>query len=725
MSSKVLTHGKVRIFMKKTILRGMTNLMMLLALMSMPTPVLAEENPLLKPWAGPHGGVPPFDQVTPERLGLALEASLETYRADIKEIAESSEPPTFDNTIAALEHAGEEFDRVATLFEVFSSTMNGPKIQEMEREWSPRFSAIADETIQNKALFERIDVIYQAREAAHLTAEQDRLLWLVHNRFVKKGAQLNDEQKKELTRLNGRLATLFTEFGLNLLGDEEKEKVVLDSTDDLAGLPDSMIDAAAAEAEELGLEGKWVIRNTRSSADPFLTYSERRDLREKVWKMWVSRGDNPGERDNNPLVSEILKLRAQRAKLLGFPTHAHWQLSDAMARNPENAMELMEKVWKPAVGRVAEEVADMEAVAKEMGEDISIEPWDYRFYAEKVRKKKYDLDASELKPYLQLDKLLEAQFWVAEQIYGLSFSEVDGMPVYHKDVRVFEVTGTDHKKHVGYWYFDPYAREGKRSGAWMSEYRTQEAFDQTVTPIVSNNSNYIKGKPGEPVLISWDDAETMFHEFGHALHGLLSKVNYPTLAGTNVSRDFVEFPSQINEHWLSTPEVLNKFALHYKTGEPMPPELIEKVKKAATFNQGFSTVEYLASALVDMKLHLAGVEDIDARAFEKETLDGLGMPRAIVMRHRIPQFAHVFSGDYYSAGYYSYLWSEVLDQDAWNAFEEKGNPYNQEVADRFVEHILSAGNTQDSAKAYLDFRGKEPSIKPLLEARGFPTDGVE
>lgn len=698
--------------------------MILLALMSLPTPVVAEDNPLLKPWTGPHGGVPPFDQVTPERLGQALEESLEAYRADINRIAQSPAPPTFQNTIAALERSGEAFGRVVTLFDVYSSNMNGPEIQKLEREWSPKFSAISDEVIQNKALFKRIDAIYQAREAAHLTPEQERLLWLEHNRFVKKGAQLDDEQKKELSELNSRLATLYTEFGQNLLADEENEKVVLDSKDDLAGLPESMIEAAAAEAEELGLEGKWVIRNTRSSADPFLTYSERRDLREKVWKMWVSRGDNGGKTDNNAIVAEILRLRAQRAKLLGFPTHAHWQLADAMAKNPDNAMELMEKVWKPAVARVAEEVADMEAVARERGEDITVKPWDYRFYAEKVRKKKYDLDATELKPYLQLEKLLEAQFWVAEEMYGLSFAEVEGFPVFHPDVRVFEVTNPK-GDHVGYWYFDPYAREGKRSGAWMSEYRTQEAFDKTVTPIVSNNSNYIKGKPGEPVLISWDDAETMFHEFGHALHGLLSKVNYPTLAGTNVSRDFVEFPSQINEHWLSTPQVLNRFALHYKTGEPMPPELIEKVEKAATFNQGFSTVEYLASALVDMKLHLAGEVEIDPRKFEKELLRELGMPDSIVMRHRIPQFAHIFSGDYYSAGYYSYLWAEVLDQDAWNAFEASGNPYNKEVADRFVKHILSAGNTQEPSSAYRDFRGQEPSIKPLLEARGFPTNGVK
>lgn len=698
--------------------------MMLFALMSLPTPVLAEDNPLLKPWTGPHGGVPPFDQVKPELLDPALEQSMQQYRADIKRIAENTEAPTFDNTIAALEHAGGEFEKVATLFSVFSSTMNGPEIRKLETAWSPKFSAISDEIIQNEKLFARIDAIYQSRKAAHLTPEQERLLWLTHNRFVKRGAQLNDFQKKKLSDMNSRLATLYTQFGQNLLADEENDKVVLDNRDDLLGCPDSLIEAAAAEAEEMGLKGKWVIKNTRSSADPFLTYAENEKLREKVWRMWVSRGDNGGETDNNAIVTEILQLRVKKANLLGFPTHAHWQLSDAMSKTPENAMALMMKVWKPAVARVAEEVADMQEVAKERNEDPNIEPWDYRFYAEKVRKKKYDLDAAELKPYLQLEKLLEAQFWVAEELYELKFSEVEGLPVYHADVRVFEVTNLK-DDHVGYWYFDPYAREGKRSGAWMSEYRTQEAFDKTITPIVSNNSNYIKGQPGEPVLISWDDAETMFHEFGHALHGLLSKVKYPTLAGTNVARDYVEFPSQINEHWLSTPEVLNRFALHYKTGEPMPQALIDKVEKAATFNQGFGTVEYLASALMDMKLHLAGDGKIDPRKFEKETLDGLGMPSSIVMRHRVPQFAHVFSGDYYSAAYYSYLWAEVLDQDAWNAFKEGGNPYNKAVADKFVKHILSSGNTQEPADAYEAFRGQEPSIKPLLEARGFPTEGVE
>jgi peptidyl-dipeptidase Dcp len=698
--------------------------MMFFALMAIPSPALAQDettNPLLQPWSGPNGGLPPFDVARPELFGPALRSSIDMYRRDIERIANNKATPTFANTIEAMEKAGKEFGRVASLFDTYANTMNGPEIQALETEWSPRFAALRDEVIQNELLFKRIQTLYKAREKSDLNPEQDRLLWLTYNDFVRSGAQLSPQDKKKLSDINARLAVLYTQFGQNLLSDEEKGRVVVDRLEDLAGLPESMIESAAEDAKELGLEGKWVIRNTRSSAEPFLVYAENRPLRKKVWEMFVSRGDLGGDTDNNGIASEILKLRYQRAQLLGFETHAHWQLAETMAKTPANAMELMEKVWKPAVARVAEEVEDMQAVARERGEQLTIEPWDYRFYAEKVRKKKYDLDAAVLKPYLQLEKLLEAQFWVAEEMYGLSFSEVEGVPVYHPDVRVFEVTDRD-RKHVGYWYFDPYAREGKRSGAWMSEYRTQEAFDQVVSPIVSNNSNYLKGKPGEPVLISWDDAETMFHEFGHALHGLLSQVSYPTLAGTNVARDFVEFPSQINEHWLSTPQVLKRFALHYQTGEPIPDELIEKLERASTFNQGFSTVEYLSSALVDMLLHLAGGADIDTDAFERETLEELGMPSSIVMRHRIPQFAHVFSGDGYSAGYYSYLWSEVLDQDAWKAFEEGGDPFNREVAERFRLHVLSAGNKKDPAEAYREFRGGDPSIVPLLEARGFPIE---
>jgi peptidyl-dipeptidase Dcp len=451
----------------------------------------------------------------------------------------------------------------------------------------------------------------------------------------------------------------------------------------------------------------------------FLTYSDRRDLREKVWTTFYSRGDHGDAKDNNQIITEILKLRAERARLLGYQTHAHWRLENTMARTPERAMQLMEAVWKPAVARVREEVADMQAVADKEGAKIKIEPWDYRYYAEKVRKAKYDLDQNEVKPYLQLEKLREGMFWVAGQLFGFQFSPVTDVPVYHPDVRVYKVTDPAGKQ-VGLWYFDPYARPGKQSGAWMNAYRSQERFEKDITTIVSNNTNFVKGKPGEPILISWDDATALFHEFGHALHGLSSNVTYPSLAGTAVPRDYVEFPSQLLEHWLSTPEVLNKFALHYQTGQPMPAALLEKIQKASRFNQGFSTVEYLASALVDMKLHLAGDQTIDPDKFEKDTLAALGMPSEIVMRHRTPQFGHVFSGDGYSAGYYSYIWSDTLSADAWEAFTAGGGAYDKAVAKRLRDDIFSIGNTVDPAEAYKKFRGREPGIAALMRKRGFP-----
>jgi peptidyl-dipeptidase Dcp len=460
--------------------------------------------------------------------------------------------------------------------------------------------------------------------------------------------------------------------------------------------------------------------NTRSSIEPFLTYSSRRDLREKAWRMFVNRGDNGDVNDNNAIISEVLQLRAERAKLLGYQTHAHWRLENAMAKTPERAMQLMEAVWKPAVARVREEVADMQALADKEGAKIKIEPWDYRYYSEKVRKAKYDLDQNEVKPYLQLEKLREGMFWVAGELFNFSFTPVKDVPVFHPDVRVWEVKDKTSGKHVGLWYFDPYAREGKRSGAWMNAYRNQERLDGNITTIVSNNSNFVNGKPGEPVLISWDDATTLFHEFGHALHGLSSNVTYPSLSGTNVARDYVEFPSQLLEHWVSTPEVLQKFAVHYQTGKPIPQDLVERIKKAGTFNQGFSTIEYLASALVDMKLHLAGSQKIDADAFERETLAQIGMPGEIVMRHRTPQFGHVFSSDGYSAGYYSYLWSDVLNADAFEAFNEAaGGPYDKTIAKKLRQYIFSVGNTIDPAEAYKKFRGRDPQTEALMRKRGF------
>jgi peptidyl-dipeptidase Dcp len=678
-------------------------------------------NPLLAAWTGPYGGTPPFDRVRVEDFKPALEAGMAENLAEVQRIATNPEAPTFENTLAALERAGHTLDRVSSVYGVWSSTMNGPEFQAVEREMAPRLAAFSDRITQNDALFRRIAAVYQSPDTMRLTPEQRRLAWLYHTNFVRAGARLDATAKERLSAINQRLAGLYTQFSQNILADETNLVLTLDSEADLAGLPESLRTSAAAAAASRSLPGKWVITNTRSSIDPFLTYSTRRDLRERAWKMFVSRGDLGGATDNNAIITEILKLRAERANLLGYPTHAHWRLENAMAKTPERAMQLMEGVWPAAVARVRQEVADMEALAAREGAAVDVQPWDYRFYQEKVRKARYDLDQNQVKPYLQLERLREGMFWVAGEVFGFDFKPVTGIPVYHPDVRVWEVTDRASGRHVGLWYFDPYARPGKRSGAWMNAYRNQERFNGEVTTIVSNNANFSKGAPGQPLLVSWDDGITLFHEFGHALHGLSSNVTYPSLAGANVARDYVEFPSQLLESWLSTPQVLQRFATHYQTGEPIPQELVDRIKQAGTFNQGFGTVEYLASALVDMKLHLAGTRPIDPDAFERQTLAELGMPAEIVMRHRTPQLGHVFAGDGYSAGYYSYLWSDVLSADAAEAFREApGGLYDPAVAKRLRDYIFSIGNTMDPAEAYRRFRGRDPSVDALMRKRGFP-----
>jgi len=686
------------------------------------TTAVAADNPLLRPWAGPFGGVPPFDQASPALLAPALEEGMALHLQELQAIADNPVPPTFENTIAAMERSGRALDRAATVYYIYGSTLSDDAVQQVERDIEPKLAAFRDRITQNEKLFKRIASVYATRESAGLTPEQQRLTWLVHNNFVRAGAKLDASAKQRLAEINQSLAGLFTRFSQNLLADESERFLVLQSEADLAGLPESLRAGFAADAERRGQKGKWIVANTRSSVEPFLTYSTRRELREKVWRTFVNRGDNGDARDNNALIGEILQLRAERAGLLGYATHAHWRLEDSMARTPERAMELMEAVWKPAVLRVREEVADMQKLADAESAGIRIEPWDYRYYAEKVRKAKYDLDTNELKPYLQLEKLREGMFYVAGELFGMRFSELAAgtVPVYHPDVRVWRVDDAAGKL-VGLWYFDPYARVGKQSGAWMNAYRNQERFDGAVTTIVSNNSNFVKGKPGEPVLISWDDAVTLFHEFGHALHGLSSNVTYPSVSGTNVARDYVEFPSQLLEHWLPVKEVLDRFAVHYQTGKPIPAELVAKVERAKTFNQGFATVEYLSAALIDMKLHLAARKDsrIDADAFERETLTSLGMPKEIVMRHRTPQFGHVFSGDGYSAGYYSYLWADTLTADAWDAFVESKGAWDKDVAQRLRDNVFSIGNTRDPADAYRSFRGRDPGIEALMRKRGF------
>jgi peptidyl-dipeptidase Dcp len=687
-------------------------------------PVTQQEqapNPLLAPWSGPYGGVPPFDVAKVELLGPALEAAMTEALANVDAIAADPAPATFANVIAAQERAGRTLSRVLAVYNIYSNNLGTPDFQAVEREMEPKLAAYRDRINQNEALFKRVAAVYESPDKTALTPEQQRLVWLRYTNMVRAGARLDAEQKAEVATINQRLASLFTSFGQNVLADETHNFMVIEQQEDLAGLPDSFIAGAVAAAKRRGIDGWWVVNNTRSSVEPFLTFSDRRELREKVWRTFVDRGDEADEHDTNAIAAEILASRARRAELLGYPTHAHWRLENTMARNPERTLELMEAVWTPAVARVREEVADMQAIADAEGAGVTIEPWDYRYSAEKVRKAKYDLDENEIKPYMQMDKLLEGAFWAVGQLYGLQFEPLaeGAVPVYHPDVRVWKVSN-EAGKHVGLFFFDPYARPGKRSGAWMNAYRIQERFDGAVLPIVSNNTNFMKGAEGQPVLISWDDASTLFHEFGHAVQGLLSDVNYPSLAGTSVVRDYVELSSQLMEHWLPTREVLDRFALHYQTGKPMPDDLVARIEKAETFNEGFATIEYLSAALMDMRLHLAGATPIDIDAFERKMLAELGMPKEIVMRHRLPQFMHVFSSDGYSAGYYSYLWADQLVADTWEAFQEGGGAYDKDVAKRLRDNVLSVGNSVDAADGYRAFRGRDATVDPLLRKRGFP-----
>ncbi|HZZ87296.1 MAG TPA: M3 family metallopeptidase [Caulobacteraceae bacterium] len=675
-------------------------------------------NPVLAEWSGPRGGAPAFDRVKTEHFIPALEAAMAQKRAEIAAIADNPEPPTFANTLEALEASGPALTRANRIFGVYASTLNTPQMREVETWASPKMAALRDEITQNGALFARIKAVYEARETSGLTAEQQRLAFVLHDRFVRQGAALSAADKASLAAINQTLASLYTRFSQNTLADEEGQALILENEADLEGLSEEQIAAAAAEAKARGLDGKWAIANTRSAMEPFLTFAASRELREKAFHLFTKRGDG-GAHDNNPLIAEIMALRARKAKLLGHPTFAHWIADGQMAKAPDAAMKLLTEVWGPARSRVAEEVAEMQDLASSQGANAPIAPWDYRYWGEKVRKAKYDLDENEVKPYLQLPKLLEGMFWAAGQLWGLTFEPVNDLPTCHPDVRVYDVSRDGQR--VGVWFFDPYARPGKRSGAWMSEYRTQERLGgRSTTPIISNNENFIPPKPGEPCLISWTDAVTLFHEFGHGLHGLNSDVTYPSLAGTAVLRDFVELPSQLFEHWLPTRELLARFAVHYRTGEPMPEALVDKVFKAETFHQGFKTVEYLADAILDLRAHLMGDTPIDAGDFEQEALAEIGMPPQIVLRHRLPHFSHMFSSESYAAGYYNYIWADTLSADAAEAFAEApGGFYDKALAERLLADVLSIGNTVEPGEAYRRFRGRDAGIEALMRDRGF------
>lgn len=675
---------------------------------------------LLAKWEGPYQGVPAFDKVSLKGLIPAIEEGMKLNLAEIEAIANNPESPTFENTIVAMESTGDELGRVFTYWGIWSANQSSPEFRKIQAEMAPKLSAFFSKINQNEKLFSRVQAVYNSEEVKSLTPEQQRLVLLTYNGFARNGATLEGDAKKRYAEINQRLAELHTKFGNNVLADEEGYVLYLNK-DQLGGLPQSIIDVAAAAASERDHKGEYAITNTRSSMDPFLTYSTERELRKKVWNSYYNRGNNGDEFDNNAIIAEILQLRHERVGLLGYKNYASWRLEDRMAKSPENAIKLMEGVWPAAIARVDEEVADMLAIGKAQDGIAKIEPWDYRFYAEKVRKDRYNLDSDEVKQYLQLNKLREAMFYVAGRLFNYEFSEItDGsVPVFNEDVRVWEVVDKTSKEHIGLWYLDPFARKGKRSGAWATTYRSYTTFEGKKNVLSSNNSNFSKGVDGQPTLISWSDAETYFHEFGHALHFLSSKVTYPTLNGG--VRDYTEFQSQLLEHWLATDEVINKYLVHYKTGEPMPADLIAKIKKAATFNEGFKTTEYLASALVDMKFHTVDPTGIDAQKFERDTLAALNMPEQIVMRHRSTHFGHVFSGEGYSSSYYGYLWAEVLTADASEAFAQApGGFYDEGVAAKLVEHLFSVRNAVDPADAYRAFRGRDADVKALMRNRGFP-----
>ncbi len=680
----------------------------------------AETNPLLAEWKGPYGGVPAFDKMNLADLKPAVERGMALNLAEIEAIANNPEPATFENTIVAMERAGEELDRAMTYYGIWSSNVSSPEFRKIQGELAPKLSEFSSKISQNTKLFERIKTVYENSKKNPLPADQQRVVDLVYEGFAMEGANLDAAAKERYAAINKELSSLYTSFSNNVLADEENYVTYL-TKDQLSGLPESFVKSAAKAAADRGKEGMYAVTNTRSSMDQFLTYSDNRELREKVWNTYYSRGDNADQYDNNANIAKILKLRDERVQLLGHDNYAEWRLQNRMAKTPERAMDLMNQVWPAALARVDEEVKDMQAVAKAEGKKIKIAPWDYRYYAEKVRKQKYDLNSNEVKQYLQLDNLTQALFFTAGELFNYNFTPVPegSVPVFHEDVKVWEVTDKTTGEHIGLWYLDPFARQGKRSGAWATTYRSHTTFDGKETVLASNNSNFVKPAPGEPTLISWDDATTFFHEFGHALHFFASDVKYPTLNGG--VRDYTEFQSQLLERWLSTDKVINQFLRHHETDKPMPAELVAKIKKASTFNQGFETTEFLASALMDMKYHTVDPEGIDPDKFERETLTALNMPEEIVMRHRSPHFGHVFSGEGYATGYYGYLWADVLTSDAAEAFEEApGGFYDKEVAAKLRKYLFAPRNSMDPAEAYRLFRGRDAKIDALMRDRGFP-----
>ena len=688
-----------------------------------PTGPEVADNPLLAQWTGPYGGVPAFDKMKVADLEAAVEAGMVAQLAELDAIVRDPAPADFANTIEAMERSGQALDRVSTYWGIWRSALSTPESREVNKRLAPRMAEFRSKITQNRALFARVEAVREGSGFTALRSDQQRLVQHLHDQFTRNGATLEGARAQRYAAIDKRLAELYTRFSDNVLADEEGHVVFITKAQ-LGGLPTSYVQAAAAAAETREKPGQYAVTNTRSSMAPFLTFSDERDLREKVWRAYYARGDNGGEHDNNAVIAEILALRHERVQLLGYADYATWRLEDRMAKTPAGALKLMETVWPAATARVRQEVTDMQAIADAEGNGVRIEPWDYRYYAEKVRQQKYALDSDEVKQYLQLEKLQQAMFYVAGELFGFEFTRIpDGnVPVYHPDMTVYDVTDRKTGAHVGLWYLDPFARKGKRSGAWANSYRNHSSFDGKRTVISSNNSNFIEGPPSQPVLISWDDAETLFHEFGHALHSLSSHVAYPTL--NRGVRDYTEFQSQLLERWLLTDRVIEKFLVHHETGHRIPAELVAKLEAARRFNLGFETTEYLASALVDMRYHTTDPKGLDPDTFEREALAALKMPGELVMRHRSPHFAHIFSGEGYAAAYYGYMWADVLTADAAEAFAEApGGFYDAALAKKLVEHLFAVRNAVDPAEAYRAFRGRDATVDALMRDRGFPIPG--
>ncbi len=680
------------------------------------------ENPLLAEWDTPFG-VPPFDLIEDEHYLPAFRYAMEQEQEEIAAIVDNAEPPTFANTIEALERSGRMLTRVANVFFAINSAHSNDSIRATARTVSPELAAHSDDISLNAELYQRVRSVYDRRDELPLTAEQQRLLEETHKSFVRSGAALGEEAQERLRAINGELAQLSQQFGQNLLAETNASAIHVTDERDLGNLPQSLVATAAQEAQRRGHDGGWSFTLQRPSINPFLQYSPNRELRRQLFMGYAMRGDNDNDTDNKELLAQMAALRAERSALMGYETHAHYVLSDNMAETPERVYELLDQIWQPALQMAEAERDALQAMMREDGIDDELRGWDWRYYAEKVRRARYDLDEEALRPYFEFTAVRDGVFQVANRLFGLTFSELTDLPQWHPEQQVFEVKEAD-GTHVGILYMDFFARESKRGGAWMNALRSQSRLDGKVTPIVTNNFNFPPPTEDSPALLSLSEASTLFHEFGHALHGLFSDVTYESLSGTSVPRDFVEFPSQVMQNWSTEPEVLRLFARHYETGEPMPDELIEKIQAASKFNQGFATVEYMAASYLDMAWHtMARPEVHEPQAFEDAEMERIGLIEEIIPRYRSPYFAHIFSGGY-SSGYYSYIWSQVLDADAFEAFKET-SLFDQETAQRFRQHILSQGGTRPGMELYEAFRGRPPEIQPLLERRGLTGDSQD